>query len=70
MVHYPVIQVLNLWLELPGTPAGAALRYLLFLPASLAVALVFYFAVERRFLNAPAVPGRLDVPGRLSGAEG
>lgn len=50
MVHYPVIQVLDLALRLPGGPAGAAARYLIYVPASLAVALVFFLVVERRFL--------------------
>jgi peptidoglycan/LPS O-acetylase OafA/YrhL len=68
MIHYPVIQVLDLALDLPDSPGAAVVRYLVFVPASLAAGYAFFVLVERRFLNAPA-PLALGAPARLTKAE-
>lgn len=70
MVHYPLIQLLDLLLGLPNSPGGMVLRMLLFVPASLGVALAFFVLVERRFLNTPLPPTTLGAPRSLARVEG
>ncbi len=52
LIHVPVLLVLERWWPQPPTPEGWVVRWLIYWPAVLAVAALFYQIVEKRFLEA------------------
>jgi peptidoglycan/LPS O-acetylase OafA/YrhL len=53
LTHQPILDLCQYLLPLGGGLASFALRCLLYVPACLAFGLLFFLAVERRFLNKP-----------------
>ena len=63
LVHYPVVALVTItWLDNYdlSVPAKFVVLFLISVPASLLVALVFHLGVERRFMNTPVPLTRAD----------
>lgn len=60
LVHIPVLMMLEAWIPQPPTPSGWIVRWLIYWPAVLAVALIFYQIIERRFIASGRVLNSAD----------
>ncbi|HKX31068.1 MAG TPA: acyltransferase [Blastocatellia bacterium] len=62
LTHLPVVRTLELLLSLPRTITGTLIRYLLYTPLCLLIALAFFWTIERHFLRSRQKP---DPHGRM-----
>jgi peptidoglycan/LPS O-acetylase OafA/YrhL len=65
LVHWPIVKLLTSWAVVAGL-TGARITFFVIIPVSLASSLgagwLFYYSIERRFLNAPRYRIPADLP--------